>query len=165
MAEDLVRQLGFLTLGTRLRRIGERLQAHAQQIFQSEGIDIAAALVPTLRTLHRDGESTIGGIAESLGVAQPGITRNVAQLENLGLVRAVKRGGDQRVRIITLTPKGKAVMERTISIVEPRIVAAVADICERLDGPLLDQLAGLEEALAAKPLERRAPKRQEMADD
>ncbi|MGO7161526.1 transcriptional regulator, partial [Rhizobium johnstonii] len=32
MVEDVVRTLGFLCMGSRLRRIGERLQADTQQV-------------------------------------------------------------------------------------------------------------------------------------
>ena len=31
MVEDVVRALGYLTLGTRMKRIGERLQADTQR--------------------------------------------------------------------------------------------------------------------------------------
>jgi hypothetical protein len=37
----------------------------------------------------------------------------------------------------------------------PRIRAAVADLCGDLDGPLLEQLAAIEDGLAAAPLDRR----------
>jgi len=163
MGEDLVRQLGYLTLGSRLRRIGERLQADTQRIFLAEGLDVAPALVPTLQAIQWDGEITIGGIAESLGIAQPGVTRNIAQLETAGLVRTLKREGDQRVRTIALTPKGRGLMERITRSIEPRVLHAVTEICENLKGPLLVQLAGLEDALAEKPLDRRQIPRGETA--
>ena len=49
---------------------------------------------------------TIGELAESLGVTQPGVTRNAAQLEALGLVRTLRTKADRRVRTISLTKKG-----------------------------------------------------------
>jgi DNA-binding MarR family transcriptional regulator len=159
MSGDIVRTLGLLTLGSRLKRIGERLQSDTQRIFRSEGVDLPPALMPTLKAIHRDGAITVGGIAESLGIAQPGATRNVAQLQRQGLVQTLKRGRDQRVRTIALTAKGRALMERTIATIEPRVLGAVAEICNSLQGPLLAQLDALEDALAATPLDRRGARR------
>ena len=51
--------------------------------------------MPTLHALAAEGDMTIGELAESLGVAQPGVTRNAAQLESLGLVRTRQKQGGQ----------------------------------------------------------------------
>lgn len=154
MAQDFVRSKGYLTLGSRLKRIGERLQAESQEVFQILGIDFASALMPTLHALD-EGGMTIGELAESLGVAQPGVTRNVAQLEAAGLVQVSTGAKDKRVRTVSLTPKGADVVALAIRELDPWISSAVAEICDRLEGPFLSQLAALEDALAQKPLRRR----------
>ena len=64
--------------------------------------------------------------------------------------------GDQRRRIVTLTKEGKRLVATAKRDVWPRISEAVADLCGSLDGPLLDQLAAIEDGLAAAPLDRRA---------
>jgi DNA-binding MarR family transcriptional regulator len=155
VTEDFVRARGYLTLGSRLKRIGERLQADCQMIFKAGGVELPSALMPTLRTVARDGEITIGGLAESLGIAQPGVTRNIAQLEAAGLVRTLKPGGDKRVRTIALTSKGEELVAHTIRELDPRVIRAVAEICDSLEGPFLDQLAKLEDELNDKPLQHR----------
>ena len=155
MVQDTVRVLGYLTLGSRLKRIGERLQAETQVIFKLAGVGVATSLMPTLRALAQHGELTVGGLAEALGIAQPGVTRNVAQLKAAGLVQQVKRRGDQRIRMIALTRKGEELADRSMRDLEPQVLHAVAEICEGLSGPLLAQLDALEDALAAKPLHRR----------
>ena len=43
MVEDVVRELGYLTLGSRLKRIGERLQAQAQVLLEEAGISLSAS--------------------------------------------------------------------------------------------------------------------------
>lgn len=154
MSEDFVRSRGYLTLGSRLRRIGERLQADSQIIFKELGIDLPVALMPTLHALA-DGGMTIGELAGSLGVAQPGVTRNVAQLEASGLVRVSKNANDKRVRTVTLTKKGLDMVALAIRELDPWVMRSVAEICDALDGPLLVQLAGLEDGLNEKPLHLR----------
>ncbi len=83
------------------------------------------------------------------------MTRNVAQLEALGLVQVLKNANDKRVRTVALTQKGADIVALAVRELDPWIVSAVAEICDGLEGPFLSQLAGLEDALAEKPLRRR----------
>jgi DNA-binding MarR family transcriptional regulator len=155
MARDFVRTQGYLTLGSRLKRIGDRLQADAQVIFKAVGVDLPVALMPTLHALANDGDMTIGELAESLGVTQPGVTRNAAQLEALGLVRTLRNRADRRVRTISLTKKGADLIALAVRELDPWISSAVAEVCSTLEGSFLDQLAALEDGLAKAPLHRR----------
>jgi DNA-binding MarR family transcriptional regulator len=155
MVEDIVRKYGFLTLGSRLKRIGERLQADTQRIMAEMGVALQASQYPFLGALDRLGPLTIGELADAVGITQPGATRVVSQLMRLGLVKARQTMKDQRRRIVSLTKKGQALVDRSKREVWPRIECAVADLCGEFTGPLLDQLAALEDGLAALPLDRR----------
>ena len=157
MVEDIVRTSGLLTLGSRLRRIGERLQADTQQFIDETGLGIQAGQYPFLAAIDGAGPLTIGELAQSVGITQPGATRTVGQLLELGLVDMQPAPDDQRRRLVSLTEKGKQLVDVSRADVWPRIAAAVADLCGSLDGPLLDQLATIEDGLAAASLIRRAP--------
>ena len=156
MTEDLVGRLAHMTLGSRLKRIGERLQADVQRLAKAEGITVPAALFPTLAALDRHGVLTVSELARSLGVAQPGVTRNLAQLEAMGLIASATPLRDQRVRAVSLTRKGTTLVARMKGGLWRRVDAVVTDLCRRLDGTLLEQLDALEAALDALPLDRRA---------
>ena len=156
MTEDLVGQLAHMTLGSRLKRIGERLQADVQRLARAEGITVPAALFPTLAALDRHGVLTVSRLARSLGVAQPGVTRNLAQLEAMGLIASATPARDQRVRAVSLTRKGTALVARMKGGLWRRVDAVVTDLCRPLNGTLLEQLDALEAALDALPLDRRA---------
>jgi DNA-binding MarR family transcriptional regulator len=157
MVEDVVRAFGFLTLGSRLKRIAERLQADTQRIMNEMGVPLQASQYPFLAAVDRLGPLTIGELAEAVGITQPGVTRSVAQLVELGLLDAAQARDDQRRKVISLTKKGKRLVEAAKREVWPRIDAAVTDLCGNLSGPLLQQLASIEDGLAATPLSRRAP--------
>ena len=86
MVEDFVRERGYLTLGSRFKRLGDRLQADVSRLAESEGVGVPAGLLPILGVLDRHGPLTVGRIAEALGIAQPGVTRTLSQLVSLGLV-------------------------------------------------------------------------------
>lgn len=157
MVEDVVRAFGFLTLGSRMKRIGERLQAATQEIMGEMGVTLQPGQYPFVAALDRSGPLTVGALAEAVGITQPGVTRVVAQLAALDLVTIRHARKDRRQRIVSLTQKGRRVVEHGKAEVWPRIEGAVADLCASLSGPLLDQLAAIEDGLAEKPLRRRRP--------
>lgn len=159
MVEDVVRGLGLLCLGTRMKRIGERLHADTQRVMADEGVGFAAAQYPFLAALDRLGPVGVGDLAAAVGVAQPGATRAVKELTALGLAAIDEAPGDRRRRVVRLTAKGEAAVAEAKATVWPRVAAAVADLCADLEGPLLDQLAQIEDGLAAQPLVSREPRR------
>ncbi len=155
MAEDIVRTLGYLMLGTRFKRIAERLQSDATHIAAAHGVTLHSSQYPFLGALDRMGPLTIGALADAVGITQPGATRVVGQLVKLGMVRARPGRDDQRQRIVSLTAKGQQQVDFGKREVWPKVEAAVADLCKDLTGPLLDQLAQIEDGLTEKPLDQR----------
>ena len=89
--EDIIRSLGYLTLGSRLKRIGEQLQADTQRLLDGLEVPVQSSQYPLLAALDRLGPLPVGELAQSLGITQPGVTRSVALLADLGLVEAVHR--------------------------------------------------------------------------
>jgi DNA-binding MarR family transcriptional regulator len=155
MVEDVVRSFGFLTLGTRMKRIGEKLQADTQRIMDELGAPLQASQYPFLAAIDRLGPLTVGELAEATGITQPGATRTVALLVELGMLDTEQAADDQRRRIVSLSKEGKRLVAAAKRDVWPCINAAVTDLCGGLDGPLLDQLAAIEDGLAAASLDRR----------
>jgi DNA-binding MarR family transcriptional regulator len=156
MIVDIVRELGHLTLGSRLKRIGERLQAQTQVLLFEAGINLPASHFPVLAALDRLGPLTVGELAQAVGVSQPGVSRMLDNLESDGFVIPQRSAGDRRLRSIVLTKAGRQLVARSKRLVWPRVEAAVANACAGASGPLLAQLSALEEALAAAPLNIRA---------
>ena len=156
MADDIVAELGHLFLGTRLKRLAERMQSDVQRVAAAAGLAIQPSQYPVLAAIDRHGALTVGEIAEALGISQPGVTRNVARLVELGLVETRRDDRDQRHKSLALTPAGSAAMETSKRVVWPRIDMAVAAMCESVSGSFLDQVTAIEHALDERPLDRRA---------
>ncbi len=155
MIEDVVKTLGHLSLGTRLKRIGETLQAQTQAVLAAHGFEQPAAHFPLLATLDRLGALSVGELSQAVGVSQPVITRSLRGLEGDGLVQSATSEEDRRVRRVGLSRKGRGLVQRAKREAWPAIEAAVAQVCADLKGDLLTQLAALEVALAEKPLHPR----------
>lgn len=159
MTEDVVKTLGYLTLGTRLKRLGERLQAQTQVLLESAGIEVPASNFPVLAALDRLGPLSVGELSEAVGVTQPGVTRLLDKLESENLVQSRQASDDRRVRTIALTRSGQTLIARSKRLAWPLIESAVADACghtENSAAGLLEQLTALEQALATAPLNVRA---------
>ena len=154
MITDVMQDLGPVFLGSRLKRLGERMQAGAVRVIADAGLAVQPTHMPLLAAL--DGHSmTIGQLVQAVGVSQPGITRGVGQLIDLGLARS-EQGTDQRQRTISLTEAGEAAMSRAKLHVWPRVEHAVDDLCDGQTKAFLDQITRLEIALASASLDLRA---------
>ncbi|MDP3650045.1 MAG: MarR family transcriptional regulator [Rhodoferax sp.] len=152
MIEDVVRELGHLSLGTRLKRIGETLQAQTQAVLAEHGFEQPAAHFPLIAALDRLGPLSVGDLSQAVGVSQPVVTRSLRGLEDDGLVQSATSNEDRRVRRVGLSRKGRDLVQLAQVEAWPAIAAAVAQACAGLTGDLLAQLAALEEALAERPL-------------
>jgi DNA-binding MarR family transcriptional regulator len=156
MIPDVIKELGYLTLGTRLKRLGERLQAQTQVVIGQAAIDLPASHFPLLAALDRLGAVSVGELAEALGASQPGVTRMLDRVQEEGLVESTQPVVDRRVRTIGLTKAGRQLVSKAKRTVWPAVDTAVADACSGPARSLLAALASLEEALAAMPLSVRA---------
>ena len=154
-ARDVVKALGYLALGSRLRRIGEQLQLQAQPVLDGGGLQVSAAHYPLLAALERAGTLGAVELAAALGVSQPGVTRGLEKLKRAGLVKAARRTDDRRERPMMLSRSGRELIHRSRLRIWPQLEAAVIEACGP-DSTLLEQLAALEQALATTPLTTRA---------
>jgi len=149
---DAVADEGAVMLGSRLKRLAERLQAGAERIAMDCGLPTQPSQMPVLTALHRHGAMSVGTLAELVGISQPAISRILTRLTEMELVEGSLNENDQRTRTIALTAKGEEAMQLAETVLWPRLRAAVGEVC---DAGFLDQIAAIETALAAQPLERR----------
>jgi DNA-binding MarR family transcriptional regulator/GNAT superfamily N-acetyltransferase len=153
---DVVRERSALFLGSRMKRLAERMQGEVTQLIESAALPLQPSHMPLLATLDQDGAQTIGGLTDAMEQAQPTVTRAVARLAELGMVEVSRVHRDQRHKTITLTEAGRAALARAKLLVWNRTEAAVEELVSDLGGRLLGQLDLLEDRLAAESLDRRA---------
>lgn len=153
---DVVKELGHLALGTRLKRLGERLQAQTQVVLEGANIAVPASHFPILAGLDRLGQLSVGEIADTVGMSQPGVTRMLEKLQLEGLVKSTTASGDRRVRTIALTAAGQKLIALSKRTVWPLIESAVAEACAEGAESLLPALASLEQSLLDASLNARA---------
>lgn len=154
-SQDIVSQRGALFLGSRLKRLADRLQGDVARIVERAGLPVQPSYYAPLATLERYGPLTVTQLADALQVSQPAVTRALAKLLQLGLVDSTRQHRDQRHKTISLTTAGRSVLMRSKLLVWPQVEAAVGEVIQQLSGPLLQQVADIESQLAERPLNER----------
>lgn len=152
---DILADMGPSFLGSRLRRLAERLQAGAMQVIEQAGLPLQPAHMVVLAAL-RTGPMTVGQLAEAAGISQPGVTRSVGQLKQLGIVAEEQGGNDQRTRLIALTAAGRDAARHAAADMWPRIGMAVEDILGEGTRQFMAELSAIERALDADSIAGRA---------
>jgi DNA-binding MarR family transcriptional regulator len=151
---DVLVDMGPSFLGSRLKRLAERLQAGAAVAVAEAGLPLQPAHMAVLAAL-RTGPLSVGSVAEAIGVSQPGVTRSISQMVRLGIVRHVK-ATDRRTRIVELTATGRKAAEIASRDLWPRIGMAAEELIAAADGPFLTQIAAIERALESVSIAERA---------
>ncbi len=83
-----------------------------EKMIAEAGIRLDRALFSVLVSVERLGPIGVVELAERLGRDYTTISRQVARLESLGLVRRRENPVDRRVRVAVISAKGKAMTDR-----------------------------------------------------
>ena len=152
MLADTLSDLGVLFLGSRLKRLGERLQTEAAVILQAMNVSVQPAQQPLLAVLRREGPRTVGAVAHHLRISQPTATRGLQALIEQGLVDVSTQERVGRHKLLSLTLAGDALMDRLEREVWTRVEAAAISVCGARHRELLDAIAGVEAELDRRSL-------------
>lgn len=152
---DFLAELGPLFLGSRLKRLAERMQAGAAVVLRDAGLPIQPGQLPLLTLIDQRGPVSVGEAVEALGVSQPAVTRSLTPLLALGLVETIRDAKDARSKRISLTASGHDAMARAKTVVWPHVRSAVDTLCAGLEGPFLDQIGAIEAQLGRASLDER----------
>lgn len=175
MSDDMLAEKTYLFLGSRMKRLAERMQADSTKIFEANGHGkLLPAFNTVMATLDRYGSATIGRLVELIGISQPAITRTVSGLADNGLVELVSDPDDQRMKIVSLTDEGVRLVTHLKSTAWLQIERAARHITQGLTGSIVEQLEEMERRHAEMPLTERiqppngltiVPYRPELAPD
>lgn len=145
MEVDLLAGFGVGFLGSRLKRLAERMQADAAEVARSLDLPVQPAQMSLLMTIRLHGPISVGELAQRLQLAQPTVTRALGTLGEF--VEARPAPGDARSKHLALTPAGEALMVRVQTELLPRIEPAAAQLVEGLTGDFMQGLTKVETRL------------------
>ena len=124
-----------------------------EALLSAAGVDLDRALFPLLARIERRGPLGVVELADLAGRDYTTVSRQVAKLEDLGLVSR-RPGGDKRVREAVVTPQGREVTDAIDAAREVMLTRVFAEWSEDDIGTLVRLLR----RLADSALSRAAPK-------
>ncbi len=87
-----------------------RARAVSQQLSRQVHPDMEPAAYGLLAVLRREGPMRLTDLAQFIGVGKPSVSRQIAFLEQIGLIAKEADPKDGRAQILTLTTEGEAKM-------------------------------------------------------
>lgn len=104
------------------------------------------------------GEASMGDLAQVAQMDPTTLTRNLAGLDRLGLVR-ISRGPDRRSRVVRLSRRGIATLKRALPLWQEIQDALIAEVGDGAWRQMLPQLSNVTEA-AQNLIEQLDPKKE-----
>ncbi|WP_439696695.1 MarR family winged helix-turn-helix transcriptional regulator [Mucilaginibacter sp. AW1-7] len=113
---NLYQSLGYLVLGSRLRRLSEAFLAEINRAYQNEGIDFDASWFPVFYLLSKNDALSIKELSEQIEVSHPAASQLITNLKNRGLVTSATCTDDGRRQLVTLTDSGRALLKQILPV-------------------------------------------------
>ena len=154
---DFVNNLGLLVLGSRLRRLSDRIMSSGQEIYRTAKIEFEPRWFPVFRLLADHGPLTVGVCARRLGLTHASISQMARAMGKHGIITSRKDASDERRRLLELTDKGRAMLPELQTLWQD-IEAGIRDVVDYGGVDILAALEGIEQALAVQSLSERASK-------
>ena len=155
MSRDVLAEMGHLALGSRLKRLAERMQADATKVFADRGLPIQGTHFPLLAALNTYGPLSVSEAVDAVGISQPAVTRIHNALQKLGITTTSRVKGDNRQKLIRLTPEGEALLNELKHDLWPQVRSAAQTLCEGEETDFLSWIARIEGALQERSLHAR----------
>ncbi len=103
---DYLEELGGLALGSRLRRLSERISQEVASIYAQQNIRFDPRWFPVFHLIASRKEASIVEIARAIGVTHPAVNQIAQEMLAADLIVAETDSSDKRKRILSLSRKG-----------------------------------------------------------
>ncbi len=152
---DLIRSLGYLALGSRLRRISDQIMKDGIRIYETRGISFEPRWFPVFYLLKDGQERTVSEIARELRFSHPAVVQIANSMQKHGMLESLTGMDDKRTRVISLSETGRKLLPQLMPVWE-EIREAVEQAGKSASADLLATLDRIESALAEESLLSRA---------
>lgn len=110
MVENYYQKLGALVLGSRLRKLSERLLNEVGNIYRNRNIDFEPGWFHIMYLLNENERLSVTQISDILQVSHPSVIQSIGVLESKGIIDISKDKKDKRKRMIELSESGKSLL-------------------------------------------------------
>lgn len=107
MEKDFLKELGYLGVTARIKRLSDALFYSIKELYDHQGIDIEPSWHLVLLSLKQEDQVTMLDLAKWLNLSKPAITKMVNKMQRMGYVDFASDQNDQRKKIVQLSAKAK----------------------------------------------------------
>ncbi|GAP99991.1 bifunctional helix-turn-helix transcriptional regulator/GNAT family N-acetyltransferase [Leptolyngbya sp. NIES-2104] len=104
---NLYSQIGKVALGSRLRRLSDRLTEDAAKIYTLYNVALDPKWFPVFYVLSQQESAAVTEIAQLIGHSHASVSQIVKEMSNRGFAITEKHSRDARVSIVRLSDAGK----------------------------------------------------------
>lgn len=151
---DILKELGPLAFGSRLKRLSDRLMQDGIKIYRRSGLEFEPKWFPVFYYLAEIGPSSVTDIARGVGITHPSVNQIAKEMIAKGYVAAYKDPKDKRKRVLALSSLGKA-QKQDLKAIWLVIEKALSGVIAESGHDLLDSLTKLEAGLSKMSFEAR----------
>ncbi len=146
----IYRDAGYLIMGSRMKRLGDRLLNEVGTVYKSLNIPFETSWFPLFYVLKAKGMCSIQELSEHLEVSHSAVSQLITQLQRRGLISIRISPEDQRRKEVVLTDQGMQLLDQVLPVWH-----ALEEIFRnRLPAELLGVINDLEERLQSGELSR-----------
>mgnify|MGYP000148797472 FL=1 len=115
---DHMKKMGCLSLGSRLKRLSDRMYKDVASIYQEQGIDLHPSYYPLFTLLLQQGPLSVTQAAEQLNVSHPAVSKIAGKMINERLLYKTLDPSDERRYFLVLDDKALLLSQK----IEPILV-------------------------------------------
>jgi DNA-binding MarR family transcriptional regulator/N-acetylglutamate synthase-like GNAT family acetyltransferase len=125
---DFYSRTGKMALGSRLRRLSERLAEDAAKIYALYNVALDPKWFPVFYVLSKQESASITEIAQMIGHSHPSVSQIVKEMGKRGLITTEKASQDARISVVKLSDSGRQLI--------PRIEKQYIDVTQAIEALL-----------------------------
>ena len=151
---DYLAEMGALALGSRLKRLSERLAQGVASIYAQQNLPFEPRWFPVFRLLGMHGQTAITDIASAIDVTHPAVNQVAGEMLAANLIVQVVDPDDKRRRLLSLSKKGRQLYEE-LDATWRALLISISDAIDESGHDLLKALTALEGTLDRSDLPAR----------
>jgi len=152
--KDYFDELGEVALGSRLKRLSDRVMSDASRIYKFTGYEMQPKWFTLMALLFDKKSVSVVHAADYLGLSQPCISQFSREMIKAGLVEVSSDPNDLRRKILSLSKQGKQ-KHKKMQPVRSAVRKAAVSICQEEEQDFYRALKQFEQALERKSLYQR----------
>ncbi|AFY96988.1 bifunctional helix-turn-helix transcriptional regulator/GNAT family N-acetyltransferase [Chamaesiphon minutus] len=137
---DFYSQIGKVALGSRLRRLSDRLTEDAAKIYTLYNVALDPKWFPVFYVLSQKESAAVTEIAQIIGHSHASVSQIVREMSSRGLATTEKHSQDARVSVVKLSDAGKQLI--------PQLEKQCIDVHQAVEELLLESQYDLWNAVA-----------------